>query len=155
MSITIIKSRRMALAVAGLAAGLTAAFTLGPAAANGATTDPMTAQGQTAAGGLACVGPLVAGAGDIVAGSGSAFDAKNNPVEVDWQLRRGDADTDFFADAAVIQTAHSDFFSTSVQPGGKLLPGTFWVCVSSGNPTGTTPPVPAEYKLFLGNGLPA
>jgi hypothetical protein len=75
-------------------------------------------------------------------------------VAVDWQLRRGDANTDFFADADIVQTANSDFFSTSVQPGSKFLPGNFWVCVSSGSST-TNSPAPVHYKMFLGNGIPA
>jgi hypothetical protein len=152
------KRRNAALAVAGLAAGLTAAFTLGPGTANSATIDQMAAQGDIAARSLACVGPFTAGAKDIVAGSGSAFETNEFGVPVgvavDWQLRRGDANTDFFADADIVQTAHSDFFSTSVQPGSKFLPGNFWVCVSSDS-SATNAPTPVHYKMFLGNGLPA
>ncbi|MGI8330440.1 hypothetical protein ACRYCC_10795 [Actinomadura scrupuli] len=154
----ITKGRSVLLAVAGLAASLTAALTLGPVAANGATIDRMAAQGDLTGGSLACVGPFAAGAKDIVAGSGSAFEINESGVPVgvavDWQLRRGDANTDFFADADIVQTAHSDFFSTSVQPGSKFLPGNFWVCVSSGFST-TNAPARVRYKMFLGNGLPA
>jgi hypothetical protein len=152
------KSRRAALAVAGLAASLTTAFTLGPGTANSATIDQMAAQGDIANGSLACVGPFAAGAKDIVAGSGSAFETNEFGVPVgvavDWQLRRGDVNTDFFADADIVQTAHSDFFSTSVQPGTKFLPGNFWVCVSSNSST-TNAPTAVHYKMFVGNGLPA
>jgi hypothetical protein len=157
-SLNITKGRKAVLAVAGLAASLTAAFTLGPGTANSATIDQMAAQGDIADGSLACVGPFAAGAKDIVSGSGSAF--KTNEfgvpvgVDVDWQLRRGDANTDFFADADIVQTAHSDFFSTSVQPGNKFLPGNFWVCVSS-NSSAANSPAAVHYKMFVGNGLPA
>jgi hypothetical protein len=153
------RSRKITvLAVAGLVASLIAAFTLGPAAANGAVTiDQMVAQGDIAGGSLACVGPFVAGAKDIVAGSGSSFvinDGVTTGVALDWQLRRGDANTDFFADAAIVQTANTDFFSTSVQPGSKFLPGNFWVCVSPGAST-TNAPTPIHYKMSVGNGIPA
>jgi hypothetical protein len=152
----IIKGRRAVLAGVGAAAGLAAALTLGPGSANSATIDQMSAQGQLARGGLACVGPFAADAKDIVAGSGSAFQINEFGVPVgvavDWQLRRADPGTDFFADAAVIQTAHADFFSTSIQPGGKFLPGNFWVCVSPGVTALTAAP---QYKMFVGNGLPA
>jgi len=153
------KGRKAVLAAAGLAASLTAAFALGPAAANGAVViDQMAAQGDIAVGSLACVGPFVAGAKDIVAGSGSAFVINEFGVPVgvavDWQLRRGDANTDFFTDAEVVQKANSDAFSTSVQPGSKFLPGNFWVCVSPAFST-TDPPTTVHYKMFLGNGLPA
>jgi uncharacterized membrane protein len=150
----ITKNPRAVLAVAGIAASLTAALTLGPAAANGATINQMAAQGDIAGGSVACVGPFVAGSQDIVAGSGSAFDGNGSGVAVDWQLRRGDVNTDFFADADIIQTAHTDFFGTSVQLGSKLLPGSFWVCVSSGDST-TTSPTAVHYKMFVGNGIPA
>ena len=151
MSTNIIRGRRVALAAAGLAASLAAAVTLGPVAANSATIDRMAAQGEIAAGSQACVGPFEAGFKDIVAGSGSAFTIGkfSIPVAVDWQLRRGDPATDFFADAAVVQKANSDFFSTSVQAGDPSLPGNFWVCVSSQSPT------PVGYKMFVGNGIPA
>ncbi|MDN3352016.1 hypothetical protein [Actinomadura sp. DC4] len=147
--------RRAILAVTGLAASLTAAaFALGPGAANSATIDQMAAQGDITAGSVACAGPFAAGPKDIVSASGSAFttNALGVPVgvAVDWQLRRGDPGTDFFTDADVIQTAHTDFFSTSVQSGSKFVPGDFWVCVSSPDATSR-----AHYKMFLGNGLPA
>jgi hypothetical protein len=144
--------------VAGLAASLTAAVTLGPVAAHSATIDQMAAQGTIAPGSLACVGPFAAGAKDIVAGSGTAFEVNEFGVPVgvavDWQLRRGDVNTDFFADADIVQTAHTDFFSTSVQTGSKFLPGNFWVCVSSDS-SATNAPTAANYKMFVGNGLPA
>jgi len=154
----ITKPRRLVLAAAGLAASLVAAFTLGPVAANGAVViDQMAAQGDIAAGSLACVGPFEAGAKDIVAGGGSAFVLDSSgvqvPAAVEWQLRRSDVKIDFFADAAIVQTTVSDFFSTSVQPGNRLLPGNFWVCVGPGIITTNSPTV--HYKMSLGNGLPA
>jgi hypothetical protein len=155
----IAKGRRAVLTVVGLAVSLTAALMLGPAAANGAVTiDQMSAQGDIAAGSLACVGPFTAGAKDIVAGGGSSFQTDASgatvAVAVDWQLRRGDVKTEFFADADIVQTLNSDFFSTSVQPGSKFLPGNFWVCVSSGAST-TNAPIPVHYKMSVGNGIPA
>jgi uncharacterized membrane protein len=150
----IVRSRRALLTAAGFAACLTAAFALGPAAANGATINQMAAQGAIAGGSQACVGPFTAEPKDIVAGSGTAFDSAGNPVAVNWQLRRGDVDTDFFTDADIIQTAHSDFFGTSIQQGSKLIPGTFWVCVTADVAT-TNAPAAVNYKMFLGNGLPA
>ncbi len=119
----------------------------------------MAAQGAIAPGSPACVGPFSAGAKDIVAGSGSAFEINEFGVPVgfavDWQLRRGDPSTDFFADADIVQSAHSDFFSTSVQPGSKFLPGNFWVCVSSDSQRDGTKAAAVDYKMFLGNGIPA
>ena len=155
MSLNILtKGRKTVLAAAALTLGLTAAFAFGPAAANGATIVQMAAQGDIAPGSLACVGPFEAGARDIVAGSGSAFVLNEFGVPigvaVNWQLRRGDVSDDFFADADIIQTATSDFFSTSVTPPVKFLPGNFWVCVSS-SPTSTIPT--AHYKMFVGNGV--
>jgi hypothetical protein len=151
--------RRTVLAAAGAAAGLAAALTLGPAAARSATIDQMAAQGDIARGSLACAGPFSAGAKDIVAGSGSAFETNELgvpvPVAVDWQLRRGDPSTDFFADADIVQKVHSDFFSTSVQPGSKFLPGNFWVCVSSDSQSEGNEAATVHYKMFLGNGIPA
>jgi uncharacterized membrane protein len=149
--------RRTVLAAAGLAAGLATALTLGPAAARSATIDQMAAQGDIARGSLACVGPFSAGARDIVAGSGSAFENNESDVPVgvavDWQLRRGDPSTDFFADADVVQKVHSDFFSTSIQPGSKFLPGNFWVCVSSDSQSDGNEAAAVHYKMFLGNGI--
>lgn len=151
--------RRTVLAAAGLAAGLATTLMLGPGAARSETIDQMAAQGDIARGSLACVGPFSAGAKDIVAGSGSAFkiDEFGVPVgvAVDWQLRRGDPSTDFFADADIVQKEHSDFFSTSVQPGSKFLPGNFWVCVSSDANSGANEDAAVHYKMFLGTGVPA
>lgn len=146
---TIITGRRAALATVGLAASLAAAVTLGPVAASSATIDQMAAQGSLMRGSQACVGPFAAGAKDIVAGSGSAFSISPIGAAVNWQLRRADPDTDFFADADVVQTATSDFFSTSVQAGDKLLPGNFWVCASVSSVS------LVQYKMFVGNGIPA
>lgn len=151
--------RRTVLTAAGLAAGLATALTLGPGAARSATIDQMAAQGAISSGSLACVGPFSADAKDIVAGSGSAFEINDLGVPVgvavDWQLRRGDPSTDFFADADIVQKAHSDFFSTSIQPGSKFLPGNFWVCVSSDSQTAGNKPATVDYKMFLGNGIPS
>ncbi|AQZ61634.1 unnamed protein product [[Actinomadura] parvosata subsp. kistnae] len=151
------KSRTL-LAAAGLAAGLTAALTLGPVAAQGATIDTMAAQGDVALGSQACAGPFEAGAKDIVAASGSAFQLSKFGVPVgvpaNFELRRGEPGTDFFSDAKVVQRATTDFFATSVQAGDPLLPGAFWVCVSAA-PGDVVSRVPVHYKLFLGNGLPA
>ncbi|MEW9548317.1 hypothetical protein [Nonomuraea sp. NPDC050783] len=145
--------RRLAFAGAGLAAALTAGLALAPPAAGGATITQMAAQGDLAKGSLACAGPFAAEAADAVAGSGTAFTLNEFGVPVgvavDWQLRRADPADDFFADAEVVQTEHTDFFVTSVQAPNKWMPGDFWVCLSTGSRT------PVHYKAFVGNGLPA
>jgi hypothetical protein len=158
LSITTPRSRRTILAAAGLAAGLTAALTFGPVAANSATIDTMAAQGDVALGSQACAGPFEAGQKDIVAAGGSAFQTNGFGVPVgvpaNFEFRRGEPGTDFFSDAKVVQRATTDFFATSVQAGDPLLPGAFWVCVSAA-PGDVITRVPVHYKLFIGNGLPA
>ncbi|TYB68545.1 hypothetical protein FXF51_11995 [Nonomuraea sp. PA05] len=159
MSTTILAGRRRTLlAAAGLAAALTAALTLHPATASSATIDTMSAQGTVTTPSQACAGPFEAGSKDIVAASGSAFQFNSSGVPVgvpaNFELRRGDPGTDFFTGAKVVKRETTDFFSVSVQAGDPLLPGAFWVCVTAA--IGPTPArVPVNYKLFLGNGLPA
>ncbi|GAA2204214.1 hypothetical protein GCM10009850_002390 [Nonomuraea monospora] len=163
MSTTILAGRRRTLlAAAGLATALTAALTLHPATASSATIDTtidtMAAQGAVTTPSQACAGPFEAGSKDIVAASGSAFQFNSSGVPIgvpaNFELRRGDPGTDFFTAAKVVKRETTDFFSVSVQAGDPLLPGAFWVCLTAA--IGPTPArVPVNYRLFLGNGLPA
>ncbi|MCK2220306.1 hypothetical protein MF672_041875 [Actinomadura sp. ATCC 31491] len=147
------RGRRLALAGVGLGAALSAALALVPSAASGATITQMAAQGSIVRGSVACSGPFAAEDGDIVAGSGTSFTLNSLnvpiPVAADWELRRADPLNDFFTDGEVLQSQHTDFFTATVQTPSKLVPGNFWVCVS------TTSRTPVQYKAFVGNGVPA